>query len=143
MSETARVASIPKVAIVSTAVNLSRMTPYLLRNYHLPLNAPSKLPGTTDVKVWEALRASSAAAGLFQECRLGNVVHWDGGLIANNPTALAVHEAKQLWPREAIQCVVSLGTGRYVANEVLEQDKDVIFCCLSVCLSVCRNVGCF
>lgn len=117
MSETARHASIPKVAIVSTAVNLSRMTPYLLKNYHLPLSAPSKLPGTTNVKVWEALRASSAAMGLFQECRLGSVVHWDGGLIANNPTALAVHEAKLLWPSEPLQCVISLGTGRYVADE--------------------------
>ena len=56
--------------------------------------------------------------GLFQECRLGSVVHWDGGLIANNPTALAVHEAKLLWPSEPIQCVISLGTGRYVADEV-------------------------
>ena len=46
------------------------------------------------------------------------MVHWDGGLIANNPTALAVHEAKLLWPSEPIQWVISLGTGRYVADEV-------------------------
>lgn len=37
--------------------------------------------------------------------------HQDGGCIANNPTAIALHEAKCLWPNKKIDCIVSIGVG--------------------------------
>ncbi|XP_051472182.1 calcium-independent phospholipase A2-gamma isoform X2 [Apus apus] len=114
MIETARNSKCPKVAAVSTIVN--RGTPlkaFVFRNYnHFP-GVKSHYMGGCQYKLWQAIRASSAAPGYFQEYVLGNDLHQDGGLLLNNPSALAVHECKCLWPDVPLQCLVSLGTGRY------------------------------
>ncbi|NXK59378.1 PLPL8 phospholipase, partial [Sylvietta virens] len=114
MIETARKSKCPKVAAVSTIVN--RGTPlkaFVFRNYnHFP-GVKSHYIGGCHYKLWQAIRASSAAPGYFQEYVLGNDLHQDGGLLLNNPSALAVHECKCLWPNVPLQCLISLGTGRY------------------------------
>ncbi|XP_021400948.2 calcium-independent phospholipase A2-gamma [Lonchura striata] len=114
MIETARKSKCPKVAAVSTIVN--RGTPlkaFVFRNYnHFP-GIKSHYIGGCQYKLWQAIRASSAAPGYFQEYVLGSDLHQDGGLLLNNPSALAVHECKCLWPNVPLQCLISLGTGRY------------------------------
>ncbi|XP_041651938.1 calcium-independent phospholipase A2-gamma-like isoform X2 [Cheilinus undulatus] len=112
--ETSRNPECPKVAAVSTIVN--RGTPlkaYVFRNYNLLPGLRSHYLGGCQHQLWQAIRATSAAPGYFQEFTLGNDLHQDGGLLINNPTALAVHECKCLWPSTPLECVVSLGTGRY------------------------------
>ncbi|KAJ0069221.1 hypothetical protein NL108_003134, partial [Boleophthalmus pectinirostris] len=112
--ETARNPQCPKVAAVSTIVN--RGTPlkaYVFRNYNLLPGVRSHYLGGCQHRLWQAIRATSAAPGYFQEFTLGQDLHQDGGLLINNPTALAVHESKCLWPDTPLECVVSLGTGRF------------------------------
>uniref|UniRef100_A0A4W6DBT1 Patatin like phospholipase domain containing 8 n=1 Tax=Lates calcarifer TaxID=8187 RepID=A0A4W6DBT1_LATCA len=114
MIESARNPHCPKVAAVSTIVNRGLpLKAYVFRNYRLMPGVRSHYPGDCKHKMWQAIRASSAAPGYFQEFVLGKDLHQDGGLLINNPTALAIHECKCLWPNTPLQCVLSLGTGRY------------------------------
>ncbi|XP_072915106.1 calcium-independent phospholipase A2-gamma [Hemitrygon akajei] len=112
--QTARNPKSPKVAAVSTIVNKGiPLKAFVFRNYnHLP-GVRSHYMGGCQFKLWQAIRASSAAPGYFQEYAIGSDLHQDGGLLVNNPCALAIHECKCLWPNTPIQCVISLGTGRF------------------------------
>ncbi|KAK0133598.1 Calcium-independent phospholipase A2-gamma [Merluccius polli] len=114
MVESARGPNCPKVSAVSTIVNRGLpLKAYVFRSYRLMPGVRSHYLGDCKHKMWQAIRASSAAPGYFQEFVLGKDLHQDGGLLVNNPTALAIHECKCLWPDTPLQCVVSLGTGRY------------------------------
>lgn len=120
--ETTRNECSPKVGAVSVAVNQPTLKPFVFRNYNLPHRVESHYYGSCKYKMWQAIRASGAAPGYFEELELDGIVHQDGGLMTNNPTAVAIHEAKLLWPNEPIQCVVSLGGGRFIP-EVKEQQQ--------------------
>ena len=62
--------------------------------------------------VWAAVRASTAAPGYFDDFYLDGMIHQDGGIMANNATHIAIHEAQKIWPNYRLQCVISLGLGR-------------------------------
>ncbi|KHN88331.1 Calcium-independent phospholipase A2-gamma [Toxocara canis] len=104
----------PKLSLISCIVNAPMLHPYVFRNYVHPPGRDSHFAGGSEHKLWQALQASAAAPGYFEEVALGSVLHQDGGVLANNPTALALHEARMLWPNERIQCVVSIGNGHHV-----------------------------
>lgn len=102
-----------KIGIVSNVTTQNTMKVFLFRNYNLPTFSHSHYDGTCKYKVWEAVRASSAAPGYYEDFKLDGYIFHDGGILANNPTSIALHEAKLLWPKSDINCVVSVGNGRY------------------------------
>jgi len=102
-----------KISIVSNVTTPNQMKVFLFRNYNLPPTAQSHYDGTCRYKLWESVRASSAAPGYYEDFKIDGYVFHDGGLLANNPTAIAIHEAKQIWPNANTNCIVSIGNGRF------------------------------
>src|SRR5262245_12248070 len=66
--------------------------------------------------IWEAARCTSAAPSFFRPMFVKNPPPggWfiDGGIRNNNPSDLALDEARRIWPTVKRFCVVSIGTGR-------------------------------
>ena len=112
MSDFYRSQRTPKIAIVASEVTQNRLSPYVFRSYQLPRKTLTSYQGSSRVQIWEAVRASTAAPGYFDDFILDNRVFQDGGILVNNPTQIAIHEAQKIWPDYPIQTVISLGLGR-------------------------------
>lgn len=106
--------NVPKCCAVSTLVNRHVLKPYVWRNYSIVSGAfDTHWPGTCRSQMWEAIYASSAAPGYFEEFKYGEDIHQDGGILTNNPAGVALNECRLLWPQSPVKCVVSVGTGKY------------------------------
>jgi hypothetical protein len=77
----------------------------------------SRHPGSFRVLQRYALRASTAAPTIFKPVMMGGEMYCDGGIVASNPTAVAIHEARSLFPDIPIELVVSVGTGVFLEQK--------------------------
>ena len=60
-----------------------------------------------------ALRATTAAPTFFKPLLSFDELYVDGAMLASNPTSVAVHEARTVFPDVPIELIVSVGTGRF------------------------------
>ena len=84
MYETVAEPHTPRLSVISTVVNQPVIQPYLFCNYrHHPNNQKlTHYLSACDVRGWEAVMASTAAPGYFEEVKLGNLVHQVRELLA-------------------------------------------------------------
>ena len=79
---------------VSTKVNNNPPQTYIWRNYNYPPGSASRYPGTYRANSLTAVRATTAAPTYFTPVQWEGGLYCDGALVANNPTAIALQEAK-------------------------------------------------
>jgi hypothetical protein len=90
--------------------------PFIISNY--PRDAQGfAVNGTQGWPAHRQLLASTAAPTFFPPVvdPQSAIRYVDGGIVANNPSSIAVQEARAIWPGRPIGCIVSLGTGESVA----------------------------
>lgn len=112
-----------RVFVVSSIMSRTPKRLHVFRNYTYPLGHESRYYGTVEAQLWEGLRASSAAPTFFSEIRVNGELHADGAIVANNPTAVALHEAKCIYPGVPIEILVSLGNGMSPASAVTGDEE--------------------
>ncbi len=113
--------------LIMPAVNLTKGEPHVFRSAHLPKGLYDK-----DIKLTDAVIATTAAPTYFPQKVIGENAFVDGGVWASDPSILAIAEAiriqqfeKRLDPEAEILTnnihLLSVGTGR--AQYSLEADE--------------------
>ncbi|CAN0132860.1 unnamed protein product [Ectocarpus sp. 4 AP-2014] len=114
MIDTMNLPNNPKVVICSTIMNVDPLEMMLWRNYGYRPEQEPPYKGDYRRKMRECVRATTAAPSFFTPLVDGKMMYADGAFLANNPTSIALTEAKLLYPNVPIECVLSVGTGFYV-----------------------------
>ena len=107
--EDKNMSSVPHhLMIITTNCTSDLFEPYIFRSY----KANSKLKGSNDELLRNCIRASTAAPTYFSPFIDKNKNKFvDGGLVANNPTNLAILESKELFYSGTLNLILSIGTG--------------------------------
>ena len=88
------------------------------RELSSPVIEGSRHEGSFRVLQRAALIATTAAPTVFKPVVMGGEIYSDGGIVASNPAAVAIHEARTLFPDIPIELCVSCGTGEFESRKV-------------------------
>jgi uncharacterized protein len=103
-----------RVDVMVTAYDLHAREPHFFKSWR---------DEWRDVRMTDAVRATSAAPTYFEPWRLGDRSLVDGGVFATNPAMCAYAEAARLRPGEDVR-LVALGTGRLTQRIDHDDAKD-------------------
>lgn len=106
--------------IVATRAADAARTPVLFRSYNCGEDYDAD-----KCRIWEAARCTSAAPTFFRRMFVrvppgSGQWYLDGGLQYNNPSKLALDEARRLWPTVKRFYLVSVGTGQQGTVEFMD-----------------------
>ncbi|NNF33725.1 MAG: hypothetical protein HKN68_06435 [Saprospiraceae bacterium] len=106
--------------LVITAFDAKRMSPFVFSSH-------TRSP-YGDFFIKDAARATSAAPVYFPPARVKSIgghekaFHLiDGGVVANNPSLLALKEAKKLYPNAKNYIILSIGTGYSISGYTVDE----------------------
>lgn len=101
----------PRLLMVAADASTFVPHPFLIRNRPLPDSVAARSPfaTTTDMRVLDALCATTAAPTVYPAFNHKGKPIVDGGVLANNPVLFALAEASLLGTE--LECIVSVGTG--------------------------------
>ncbi|OJD31446.1 lysophospholipase-like protein [Diplodia corticola] len=116
-----------RVRVAITTASAATGTPIVLSNYNLPYQFQRAETLASELKLWEAGRATSAAPRFFKSFNHepSRQVYLDGALYHNNPIAIAQRENNLIWPEQPSEfpdVVVSLGTGASLRDRQVNSD---------------------
>ncbi|XP_052368135.1 calcium-independent phospholipase A2-gamma-like, partial [Oncorhynchus keta] len=130
MVETARDPKCPKVSAVSTIVNRGLpLKAYVFRNYSMLPGVRSHYIGDCKHKMWQAIRASSAAPGYFQEYTLGKDLHQ----VTNSSISVCVASVLSLCLSTSTSLCLSTSTSLCLSTSTS--------LCLSTSTSLCLSTS--
>jgi patatin-like phospholipase/acyl hydrolase len=107
--------------IIIPAYDIAQRIPVFFSNSHKRGKSFEKV--CSGVTMAEAAMATTAAPIFFEPYRIGNRVLVDGGVFANNPSAIAIAEATTVANRADI-LLISLGTGHLTRKYSYEQSRN-------------------
>jgi len=107
--------SCPTFVVAKTKANIDG-PPHVFRTYKATNVQANKCA------LWQAARATSAAPTFFKpmciELPRPAISYVDGGIGHNNPSEIALEEAKRLWPASPCFGLVSIGCGQGHVNDI-------------------------
>jgi patatin-like phospholipase/acyl hydrolase len=103
--------STPRVFVTATA-SMKVPEPAILSNFFLtPALQNRYIDLGQSITLVDALRATTAAPTYFPPIQIGDHTLKDGGLIANNPSLVALDIVRSMWKDRGLEVFVSIGTG--------------------------------